>query len=207
MEIGIFGGSFDPVHRGHLAVAEAALRECGLDEVWMMMSPENPLKSGRDMAPDADRLNMLRIAVEEVAPDCRGRIQASDFECGLSRPSYTVDTLRALSRRYPDCRFRLIVGEDNLEKFHLWREPETILRDYGLIVYPRAGEGNKSATVESKEASEFVYILEGVRLYPVSSTAIRRLAAGGATADALAEQTFPGVAEYIITHNLYKEHI
>lgn len=167
MNIGIFGGSFDPVHYGHLAVAEGALRECGLDEVWLMVSPQNPLKKGTIHASENDRLAMVRMAVEELPERIRQRIKVSDFEFGLPRPSYTVDTLRALSGSFPDCNFQWIAGGDSLAGINRWKEPDIILRDFGLIVYPRPG------VVLPNPIPEGVKLLNEVEEFPYSSTQIR----------------------------------
>lgn len=197
-KIGIFGGTFDPPHAGHLAVACAALRQGEADEVWLMVSPQNPLKQGRRMSAEADRLAMARLAVDSLPDDLRSRIKVSDYETHLPRPSYTVATLRSLRKDYPGCRFRLIVGGDNLESFGRWREPEEILRDYGLIVYPRPGE---EATSASNLPAGCV-ILRDVPLKGESSTSIRRAIACGEEPQGLP----PGVADYIKQKGLYEEY-
>lgn len=195
--IGIFGGTFDPPHEGHMAVACAALRQGVADEVWLMVSPQNPLKQGRCISPEADRLAMTRIAVESLPSEMQSRIRVSDYESRLPRPSYTVATLRALKRDYPDCRFRLIVGGDNLESFHRWRSPEEILRDYGLVVYPRPGEDASSAS----NLPAGCVILRDVALKGESSTAIRQALAQGRRPEGLPA----GVADYIKENALYEE--
>lgn len=197
-EIGIFGGTFDPPHRGHIAIAEAALRQCGLDEVWLMVSPENPFKSGRRITPEADRLRMAALAVKELPEDLRDRIRVSDFETRLPRPTYTVATLRALREAYPDCRFRLIIGGDNMSAFSKWREPEEIIRDYGLIVYPRPGDETWDPTQMPPEC----VILKDVPLMPVSSTEIRECLRSG-SAGGCDRTVAPGVARYINEHHIY----
>lgn len=132
--IGIFGGSFNPVHAGHLMLASWIAQSGLVDSVWLMLSPLNPLKDGNDMASDGHRMQMLQIALEQTK-----LIEFSDIELHLPRPSYTIATLRALNEKYPDCDFVPVVGSDNLAVFHKWRDWETILSDYGLIVYPRPG--------------------------------------------------------------------
>ena len=168
--IGILGGSFNPLHYGHIEVAKAALKECGLQEVWLMVSPENPLKAGRISTPAQQRLADARRALDgllEADPALRGRLKVSDFEFRLPRPTYTVTTLRALSREYPAMAFTWIVGADNLRNLHLWREPEEILRDYGLIVYPRGQEPLPDPIPLG------VRVIEGAALLDISSTEIR----------------------------------
>lgn len=176
MEIGILGGSFNPLHNGHLAVAAAALQRCALDEVWMMVSPENPLKQGMISTPAAERLAMTRRGVESFLKEhsaLKGRLKVSDFEFSLPRPTYTVTTLRALAGEYPGVRFRWIVGGDNLRSLGKWLEPEEILRDYGLIVYPRGIDPLPDPLPEG------VTLLGGEGLMDVSSTEIRRRMAAG----------------------------
>ena len=133
-KVGLFGGSFDPVHRGHLALAQYLL-ECGaVEEVWLMVSPLNPLKSGAQLSPDAERLEMARLAAADVPG-----VVVSDFELHLPRPSYTWRTLRTLREAHPDIEFSLIVGADNWLVFDRWQHPEEILAHHRLLVYPRPG--------------------------------------------------------------------
>lgn len=171
--VGVFGGSFDPIHNGHLEVAVGALCELGLDEVLLMVSPENPLKTGHLHAPELCRLEMAKLAVEELPPELRRKIIVSDYEFNLPRPSFTIDTLRSLAFDFPDCKFSWIVGADNLTNLSSWRDPERILADFGLIVYPRPGEKLPD------KIGDGIRILRGVKEFPYSSTDIRkRLAAG-----------------------------
>ncbi len=196
--IGIFGGTFDPPHAAHLAVACAALRQGGVDEVWMMVSPCNPFKSGRRMSPESDRLAMTRLAVESLPDECRRRIKVSDFEMRLPRPSYTIATLRALSAAFPGCSFRLIIGGDNLAAFGRWKNPDEIISHYGLIVYPRPGE---EASASDKMPPGCV-ILKGVPMKADSSTAIRHDLANGIIPDGLPDR----VARYINDKGLYNDY-
>lgn len=132
--VGILGGSFNPVHIGHLMVASYVCQVTPLDEVWLSLSPANPLKSGLSGASDNDRLAMLKIAVEGA-----DSLKVCDAELSLPRPSYTLTLLDSLAGQYPDCNFRLIIGSDNWLLFNKWRNPEVIRRKYGVIVYPRPG--------------------------------------------------------------------
>lgn len=192
VEIGIFGGSFDPIHNGHLAVAAGALAECGLDEVWLMVSPENPLKRGTLHASEADRLAMARIAVRSLPEEVGARVRVSDFEFGLPRPSFTIDTLRALTEACPDCRFRWIVGGDNLRDLRLWKSADEILRKFGLIVYPRPGVRLPEALPEG------VTLLKNVPEFPYSSTDIRRMLRASENVRDLPVPN--GVSDYIDRH-------
>jgi len=129
---GIFGGSFNPIHNGHIILARQLKERAGLDEVWLMVSPQNPLKQQAGLLADEARMEMARKAVEGEAG-----IVASDYEMQLPRPSYTWNTLQALSRDYPDREFVLMIGGDNWELFDRWYRAEDIRRHYEIVVYTR----------------------------------------------------------------------
>ena len=150
---GVFGGSFNPIHVGHVALASQLRQLAGLDEVWLMVSPQNPLKREADLLADELRFDMARRALQGVEG-----VEASDYEFRLPRPSYTWNTLRHLSADYPDREFTLLIGADNWAHFERWRRWQDILRHYRVVVYPR---GDHGGTVSAQ-------------LYDVSSTDIRR---------------------------------
>ena len=135
MKIGVLGGSFNPVHIGHVMLASYLKQFEGFDEVWLMLSPLNPLKSNTtDLIPDVTRLKMLDIALK----DAEG-ILVSDIELSMPRPSYTINTLRYLAKRYSRHSSKLIIGADNWKIFNQWKDSEEIINDFGVVVYPRPG--------------------------------------------------------------------
>ena len=130
---GLFGGSFNPIHCGHIALAQAVQKQCGLDEVWLMVSPQNPLKrNDADLLDDELRLEIAQRALEGVEG-----VKACDYEFHLPKPSYTWNTLQHLSTDYPDYTFILLIGGDNWAHFERWRHWKDILWHHDVIVYPR----------------------------------------------------------------------
>ncbi|MCB0640146.1 MAG: nicotinate-nucleotide adenylyltransferase [Phaeodactylibacter sp.] len=134
MTIGLFFGSFNPIHIGHLIIANFMAENTDLDQVWLVVSPHNPLKSKSSLAPDYDRLHLVQIAIED-----NPNLRASNIEFSLPKPSYTIDTLTYLNEKYPQHDFALIMGGDNLGTLHKWKNYELILRDYPVYVYKRPG--------------------------------------------------------------------
>ena len=132
MRIGLFGGSFNPIHHGHISLAKQLKEKAGLDEVWLMVSPQNPLKQEQDLLNDELRLQMAPMAVENVEG-----IVVSDYEMHLPKPSYTWNTLQALSKDYPDEEFVLMIGGDNWQLFDRWYRAEDIKANYEIVVYTR----------------------------------------------------------------------
>jgi nicotinate-nucleotide adenylyltransferase len=133
-QVGLFFGSFNPIHVGHLIIANYMANYTDLDEVWFVVSPQNPFKKKSTLADPYDRLEMVNLAIEDTE-----RLRSSNVEFSLPIPSYTIDTLIHLSEKYPDKRFHLIMGEDNLETLDKWKNIDIILRDYHIYVYPRPG--------------------------------------------------------------------
>ncbi len=135
MNIGILGGSFNPIHIGHLMLASYMQQFAGFDEVWLTLSPLNPFKDeSSELIPDIMRLKMLEIALK----DAKG-LNICDVELSMPRPSYTINTLRYLAKRYPRRNFKLIIGSDNWKVFDKWKDSESIMSDFGVLVYPRPG--------------------------------------------------------------------
>lgn len=134
MKIGLFFGSFNPIHIGHLIIANYMANYTNLDKVWFVVSPHNPLKDKKDIIQVYDRLEMAKLATEKSE-----NIAVSDVELKLPKPSYTIDTLTLLRELYPEYEFSLIMGSDNLKTLKKWKNYDIILRDYHIMVYPRPG--------------------------------------------------------------------
>ena len=163
IKTGIFGGSFNPIHNGHITLARYIREAAELDEVWLMVSPQNPLKQQAGLLADDLRLQIALQAVEDEP-----HITVSDYEFHLPRPSYTWNTLQSLRRDYPDRQFVLMIGGDNWQHFSRWYHADDILRNYPLVVYPRRGSNIISSTLPPN-----VQIVEA-DLLDISSTDIRR---------------------------------
>lgn len=159
---GIFSGSFNPIHVGHLVVANYLCEYEGLEEVWFLVSPQNPLKVQAEMLDDNTRLELVQLAIEGY-PGFR----ASDFEFNLPRPSYTIHTLDKLKQTYPDREFSLIIGSDNWAVFDRWKDSERILAENPILIYPRLG------FPVQKELPPGVRLVEAPRI-EISSTEIRK---------------------------------
>lgn len=135
MKIGIFGGSFDPIHTGHAIIAHHIISNGVVDRLWMMVSPMNPLKADKErQVVDTDRLRMVEMVTRPME-----HVETSAFEFTMPKPSYTIDTLNALQAKFPDDEFYLIIGADNWTVFGKWRNNEEILAKYHLLIYPRLG--------------------------------------------------------------------
>lgn len=170
MDITIYPGSFDPLHTGHACLASWVSQfrpEAG--ELWLMVTPRNPLKPDAASASDADRLAMASMAAATIPG-----VRASDFEFSLPRPSYTLATLQALADRWPGHRFRLLIGSDNWLIFHRWKGHDTILRDFGVLIYLRPGY-----PVDPDSLPPGATLLEGAPQMEISSTFIRNAIRAG----------------------------
>lgn len=166
--IGLFFGSFNPIHVGHLIIANAMLEQTDMEEVWFVVSPQNPLKERRTLLADHHRLQMVREAIDD-----NYRMRACDAELHLPIPSYTVVTLAHLREKYPDKRFSIIMGGDNLANLRRWRNYEYILEHYNIYVYPRRG-----STPDALASHQHVHTVE-VPLMDISSSYIREQIATG----------------------------
>ena len=166
--IGIFGGSFNPIHNGHIELARRLLALARLDEVWFVVSPQNPFKRGERLLDDDLRLRMVELALADEP-----RMKASDCEFRLPRPSYMWLTLQSLSQAHPDCEFVLLIGADNWARFTEWRAWRDILTHHRVVVYPREGAPVDAATLPPGVT------LADTGLVPGSSTEVRRRLAEG----------------------------
>lgn len=169
MKIGIYGGSFNPIHFGHIGLAKWVLENTDLDELWLMVSPNNPLKDKNILADEHERLVAAREAIGNGQLAIGKRIVVSDFEFYLPRPNYTASTLRALAQAYPEHVFTLIIGEDNLSIFDKWREHQYLLDNYRVFVYPR--HGNSTYTLPH---AKDLRVLTGAPYFDISSTELRQ---------------------------------
>ena len=164
MRIGIFGGSFNPIHTGHIALAQQLKELAALDEVWLMVSPQNPLKQGNsELLDDRLRYQMARLALHGVTG-----IVASDNELHLPKPSYTWNTLQRLHTDFPQHTFSLLIGGDNWERFPQWYNSEKLIAAYNIVVYPR-----RNSDIDRSSLPSNVSIFD-TELYDISSTEIRQ---------------------------------
>lgn len=183
MKIGLFGGSFNPIHNAHVKLASTICKEAGLDEVWFLVTPHNPLKQQEGLMDEKDRLAMVRLALEKEP-----NLKASDYEFHLERPSFTWNTLQHLSKDYPENEFYIIIGGDNWEIFNHWAHHEEILRDYHIIVYPR-----KDSLMDTTSLPPSVSIIRMPEM-DISSTMIREMLRNG---EDISPYVSPKVAEYL----------
>ena len=168
----LFGGTFNPLHNGHLAIAKSVLEQGLADEVWLLVTPCNPWKKDQELPDDRLRYDIVAAAVKDME-----HVFASDYEFNLPKPSYTANTLRHISADYPDREFILTIGADNWVKFHNWREADFILNNYRIIVYPRQG-------YDINNTPEGVNLLD-CPLMNISSTQIRQMIKNGEPIDEL----------------------
>ncbi|MBM6993072.1 MAG: nicotinate-nucleotide adenylyltransferase [Prevotella sp.] len=172
---GIFGGSFNPIHTGHISLARQLLEQAQLDEIWFVVSPLNPLKkTTSDLLDDDLRLDMVRHALAGEP-----HLMVSDYEFHLPRPSYMWNTLQHLSVDYPDREFVLIIGADNWQSFDRWARPDYIRSHYEIVIYPRTGFPIDEASLPQGIR------LVNTQLYPISSTLIRQKVKAHEPIDAL----------------------
>lgn len=190
MNTWLYFGSFNPIHNGHIAICRYILENGYCDEIWMIVSPQNPFKETVSLAPDSDRYKMAELALNETG--LYPAVKACDTELHLPKPSWTVNTLRELTKQYPLKSFSIIMGADNAVNLKKWRKPEEILRLAGIAVYPREG---------SKMPEDYPFTKIEAPLLDFDSTSIRNAVAEGCDISGFVPAS---VAEYIKIHGLYK---
>lgn len=191
MRIGIYGGSFNPIHKGHTELAASIVQQGLVDELWLLVSPLNPLKQGEtsDIAEYEHRLSMARLATEDIEG-----VKVSDFEKNLPLPSYTITTLGELRKAYPEHEFVLVIGADNWERFPRWYHAQEIIDTYSILIYRRPGcEMNETLLPPSVQVVD-------TPLYDISSTEIRESVKKGRMPLKWVDRK---VATYIRVHHLY----
>ena len=191
MKIGIFGGSFNPIHTGHAILTNYLANNTDLDTVWLMVSPQNPVKTGYDHSYDMHRLRMTDMVARRF-----GNVITSGFEFSLPYPSYTINTLNALSEKFPDDEFILVIGADNWSIFGRWKNSDEIIARYKIYVYPRRGY---DISIPDKYRDR-VKALDSP-IIEISSTMIREKLSHG---DDITYYLPDDVYQYSLKHNLYR---
>ena len=163
MKVGLYFGSFNPIHHGHLIIANHVLNETGLDKIWFVLSPQNPFKVNHSLLNEYDRLHLLRTATESDP-----RIRVTDIEFGLPKPSYTSVTLAHLAEKYPENEFAIIMGSDSFQNLPKWKNAEWIIRHYDIYIYIRPG-----FPISETALTERSHVLEAP-LLDISATSIRQ---------------------------------
>lgn len=164
MEVGLFFGSFNPIHMGHMIIANLVKETTSVKEVWFIVSPQNPFKKNQNLLHEFDRLDLVNVAIRDDY-----KFKVSDIEFNMPKPSYTIDTLALLREKHPETKFRLIIGGDNLASFSKWKNHSEIIEQFGLIVYPRP-----HWTAEGLQEHPNIEIIEAPEI-DISATHIRKL--------------------------------
>ncbi len=181
MKVGLYFGTFNPIHVGHLIIANYMTEHVDLDQVWIVVSPQNPLKKKKTLLPDYHRLALVRAAIEDDP-----KLTVSDIEFHLPIPSYTSTTLAYLKEKHPEHEFSLIMGEDNLRTFHKWYNHELILENHQLYVYPRVMTVQELAAQEEGKTDENAFaqhknviFCEDAPIMKISSSFVRKAISEG----------------------------
>ena len=190
-KIGLFFGTFDPIHNGHLRIAKYITEEKLADKVWLVVTPENPIKVGSKISSFNHRFNMAKIATEKY-----DNIIPSDLEVNLKKPNYTIDTLEYISNKLKDIEFSLIIGEDNYKIFDTWKDYKKIINKYKIFIYPRKGTLNENLHI----INENTMYIGGPRI-DLSSTNIRKIVSNNSDPKDLISNK---VMEYINCNKLYQ---
>jgi nicotinate-nucleotide adenylyltransferase len=192
MDVGLYFGSFNPIHIGHLIIANHVLNEVDLQKIWFVVSPQNPFKNNSSLLNEYDRLHLVRLAVESD-----NRIKALDIEFGLPKPSYTIDTLVYLREKFPKNNFSIIMGSDSFQNLDKWKNPEAIIKDYRIYVYKRPG-------FEITNNPRIKLSVLNAPFLQISATEIRELIKSGKSIRYLVPEN---VREEIETRRFYKKQL
>ncbi len=190
-QVGVFSGSFNPIHQAHLMLASYITEFTNIDEVWFVVTPHNPLKEVSGLEDEKYRLQMCKLALENMS-----KLKVSEIEFSMPKPSYTIDTLEKLRKDYPDIDFTLIIGADNWNDFHRWKEYERLRQEFKILIYPRLGE-DINIEPQYKENVQFC----NAPILELSSTFIRKSIQERKDMRAFLPN---GIWEYILENNLYK---
>lgn len=191
-QVGVFSGSFNPIHVAHLMLANYITEFTYIDEVWFVVTPHNPLKPVIDLADEEHRLQMCQIALKNM-----DKLKISEIEFSMPKPSYTINTLEKLRKDYPDFEFTLIIGADNWNEFHLWREYERLQQEFKILIYPRLGQDVNIEPLYKENVQ-----LCNAPILEVSSTFVRKSICEGKDMRAFLPN---GIWEYILENDLYDE--
>jgi nicotinate-nucleotide adenylyltransferase len=164
MKIGLYFGTFNPIHVGHLIIANHMAEHSDLEQIWMVVTPHNPLKQKNTLLDDYQRLHLVRLATEDYP-----KIKPSDIEFKLPQPNYTVNTLAHLMEKYPQHEFSLIMGEDNFKSLHKWKNYEYILQHHDIYIYPRVSDEAENPTLKNHPNVHWI----DAPIVEISSTFIR----------------------------------
>mgnify|MGYP003603723430 FL=1 len=193
MKIGLYFGTFNPIHIGHLIIANHMAEYSDLDQIWMVVTPHNPLKKKNTLLDDSHRLQMVHLATEDFP-----KIKPSDIEFKLAQPNYTINTLTHLQEKYPRYEFSLIMGEDNLKSLHKWKNYEVILEHHEIYVYPRISSEEENLEFKNHPKIHIIH----APIVEISSTFIRENIKIGKNVKPLLPNK---VWEYIDHNNFYKK--
>ena len=193
MKIGLYFGTFNPIHVGHLIIANHMAEHSNLDQIWMVVTPHNPLKQKNTLLDDYQRLHLVRLATEDYP-----KIKPTDIEFKLPQPNYTVNTLAHLSEKFPQHEFSLIMGEDNLKSLHKWKNYEYILQHHDIYVYPRVSEEVENELFKNHPRIQII----DAPVVEISSTVIRDNIKKNKNIRPLLPQK---VWEYVVHNNFYKK--
>jgi len=195
-KVGLFFGSFNPIHIGHLVIASHIAESELVDEVWFVVSPQNPFKEKKSLIEDYHRLALVNEAIED-----EDRLKSCDIEFTMPKPSYTSNTLAYLMDKYPKNEFSLIMGEDNIKSFHKWKNYETILNNHSIVVYPRLGVSDHLQADKSILSHTNVHLLEDIPIMKISASYIRKRIKEGKSVRYLLTGK---VAKYVDEMNFYR---